>query len=125
MRKHILLVDDETEISGLLADFLTHRGYRTTAVPSAIEAHRTVASDPPDLIISDLQLEDSDGLEMIEQLKMKLPDTPIMLLTGVFFDPQVVRDTLSKRVACYLQKTSPLTQILGEVKRLIGEGGGK
>jgi len=93
---------------------------RPSAVSSAIEAQRTVADDPPQLIISDLQLEDSDGLDMIEQLKKKLPDTPVMLLTGVFFDPEVVRDTLGKAVACYLQKTSPLTRIFDEVQRLIG-----
>ena len=56
---------------------------------------------------------------MIEQLKAVLPETPMMLLTGVFFDPQVVRDTLSRKVACYLQKTSPLAQILTEVQRLV------
>ena len=57
---------------------------------------------------------------MIEELKMKLPDTPMMLLTGVFFDPEVVRDTLSKKVACYIQKTSPLTHVLEEIRKLIG-----
>jgi len=57
---------------------------------------------------------------MIEQLKATLPNTPMMLLTGVFFDPQVVRDTLGKKVACYLQKTSPLARILEEVQQLIG-----
>jgi DNA-binding NtrC family response regulator len=118
MKKHILIVDDEADVRDLLEKFLTLQGYRITAVPSAIEALRAVASDPPNLVISDLQLEDSDGLDMIEQLKVRLPDTPMMLLTGVFFDPQVVRETLSKKVACYLQKTSPLAQILTEVRRL-------
>ena len=120
MKKHIFIVDDEAEIRDLLAEFLAYRGYRTTVVPSAAEAQKTVISDPPQLIISDLQLEDSDGLQMVEQLKLRLPDIPIMLLTGVFFDPEVVRDVLSKKVASYLNKTAPLTQILSEVQRLIG-----
>ena len=119
MKKHILIVDDEANVRDLLERFLTLQGYRITAVPSANEALRAAASDPPNLVISDLQLEDSDGLDMIEQLKVRFPDTPMMLLTGVFFDPQVVRDTLSMKVACYLQKTSPLAQILTEVRRLV------
>ena len=76
-------------------------------------------NDPPNLIISDLQLEDSDGLDMIKSLKETLPNTPMMLLTGVLFDPKVVRDTLSKKVSCYLDKTASLSQILAEVQRLL------
>jgi DNA-binding NtrC family response regulator len=119
MKKHILVVDDEANIRDLLEVFLTHNGFRVTAVPSAIEAQQAVQRDPPDLIISDLQLEDSDGLDMIEGLKATLPNTPMVLLTGVLFDPKVVRDTLSKKVSCYLEKTSSLARILQEVQKLL------
>jgi CheY-like chemotaxis protein len=120
MKKHILVVDDEAEIRDLLVQILNYSGYRVSAVATAIEALRLAAKDPPQLIISDLQLEDSDGLDMIDILKSTLPDTPMMLLTGVFFDPKVVRDTLSTKVASYIQKSTPLARIVEEVQRLIG-----
>jgi DNA-binding NtrC family response regulator len=120
MKKHILVVDDEADIRELLNQFLTNKGYRLSAVATADEAQRLAASDPPQLVISDLQLEDSDGLEMISHLKKLLPDTPMMLLTGVLIDSKVVRESLSGKVASYLQKTTPLAQILEEVRRLIG-----
>jgi DNA-binding NtrC family response regulator len=118
MKKHILIVDDEANVRDLLDRFLTGSGFRVTAVESADAALSTVRKDPPQLIISDLQLEDSDGLEMIAQLKSLLPDTPVILLTGVLFDPKVVREVLSGKVSAYLEKTSSLARILGEVKRL-------
>jgi DNA-binding response OmpR family regulator len=118
-KKHILIVDDEANIRELLEEFLTQNGYRVTPAQSAIEAHKVARTDPPNLIISDLQLEDSDGLDMIKSLKETLPNTPMMLLTGVLFDPKVVRDTLSKKVSCYLDKTASLSQILAEVQRLL------
>ena len=119
MKKHLLIVDDEAEIRDLLAMFLTGHGYRVTALASALEAVRFVQTDRPDLIISDLQLEDSDGLAMIDQLKAVLPTTPVILLTGVLFDPQVFHDTLSKKVSTYLMKTTPLSRIKEEVERLL------
>jgi CheY-like chemotaxis protein len=119
MNKHILLIDDEAAIRDLLARFLFSSRYRVTAVALAIEALEIVQRDPPDLIISDLQLEDEDGLEMIAQLKKKLPDVPVILLTGVLFDPQVVRENLSKKVSCYLEKTSSLAEIKAAVVRLL------
>jgi DNA-binding NtrC family response regulator len=120
MKKHILIVDDEADIRDLLAQFLTLNGYRTTAVASATEALLVGRADPPDLIMADLQLEDADGLEMIAKLKAMLPDKPVILLTGVLFDPEVVRDVLSTKVACYLEKTSSLERILEAVHHLLG-----
>lgn len=121
MKKHIVIVDDEAEIREVLTLVLEQEGYRVSAVSSAIEVEQLVAKDPPQLIISDLQLEDSDGLDMIRALKAKLADVPMMLLTGVHIDPKVVRDRLSPMVAGYLQKTTPLTRILEEVRRLLGD----
>ena len=119
MKKHLLIVDDEAEIRDLLDLFLTGHGYRVTALASALEALRCAAADPPDLVISDLQLEHSDGLALIDQLREILPAAPVLLLTGVLFDPQVFQDTLSKKVSAYLMKTSPLSRIKTEVERLL------
>jgi CheY-like chemotaxis protein len=120
MKKHILTIDDEAEVRDLLGVVLTSKGYRVTAASSGVEALRVVKTDPPDLIISDLQMEDADGLELVEEIKKTLTDVPVILLTGVLFDPEVVRDTISKKVSCYIEKTAPLTRILDEVQRLIG-----
>jgi two-component system response regulator GlrR len=121
MSKHVLLIDDEPNIRELLGIALKGKGYRVTAASSADEAQMTVKKDPPDLIISDLQLEDEDGLAIIAQLKTTLPNVPVILLTGVLFDPQVVRENLSKKVSCYLEKTSSLSKITDTIKRLLAE----
>jgi two-component system OmpR family response regulator len=121
MKPHILIIDDEATIRDLLAQFLTVSDYRVTAVESAAAALRVVQQDPPQLIISDLQLEDADGLEMIGQFKEALPAAPVILLTGVLFEPEVVRDVLSKKVACYLEKTSSLARILETVRDLLAQ----
>jgi DNA-binding NtrC family response regulator len=119
MTKHILHIDDEVAIRELLAQCLTANGYRVTSVDSATEAFKIVQRDPPQLIISDLQLEDSDGLEVIARLRATLPAVPVILLTGVLFDAHVAREMLGKTVACYLEKTTPLARILDEIQRLL------
>jgi DNA-binding NtrC family response regulator len=121
-KRHILVVDDEFVIRELLESFLSMSGYRVTTVSSAFEAEAIAVRDRPDVVITDLQLEESDGLEMVTRLKTLLPDTPMILLTGVLFDPKVVREVLHKKVSSYIEKTAPLSQILGEVRRLTGGG---
>jgi len=119
MKKHILVVDDEADIRDMLAQFLTANGYRVTAVASAGEALRIGKQELPDLIISDLQLEDADGLEMIAELKAARPDQLVILLTGVLFDPEVVSGVLARHISSYLEKTSSLARILETVNHLL------
>lgn len=119
MKKHILIVDDEAPIREILAQMLDRSGYRVTGAASAMEAQQVMQRDPPALIISDLQLEDTDGLAMISQLKKSFPHLPVILLTGVLFDDDVVRDSLSKVITSYLAKTTPLAKILEEVRRVL------
>ena len=118
MKKHILIVDDEAPIREILTQMLEQRGYRVTEASSAIEARKVVERDPPGIMISDLQLEESDGLAMISQLKASGSGLPVMLLTGVLFDDDVVQKSLNKVVDIYLPKTTPLAKIMQEVQSL-------
>lgn len=120
MKKHILTIDDEAEVRDLLGEVLTSRGYRVSITSNGAEALRVTKADPADLIITDLQMEDADGLELVEEIRKIQPNVPVILLTGVLFDPEVVRNTISKKVSCYLEKVAPLTRILQEIERLIG-----
>jgi DNA-binding NtrC family response regulator len=120
MKKHILSVDDEADIRELLKEALSAHGYRVSTAPGPDEARRILKEDPPQLIIMDFQIDEGDGFVLIEEFRQQAPTTPILLLTGAGFDPQVVRDVIRKKVAGYLDKTSSLAMIVGEVQRLAG-----
>lgn len=117
--KHILAIDDEAPILDLLREYLSSQGYRVSTATTALEAQRLVEKEIPDLIISDLQLEETDGLHLIEQLRTVMPNKPVILLTGVFFDNQVVEENLKWKVSAYISKTAPLQVLLQEVRRLL------
>jgi CheY-like chemotaxis protein len=119
MKQHILIIDDEASIRDLLGRYLQGCGYEVTLIDSVHAALESFHKQTPDLIISDLQLEDGDGLEMIDRIKGEAPDIPVILLTGVLFDQEVVDRVLRAKVACYLQKTSPLSKIKETVESLL------
>lgn len=118
--KHLLAIDDEPPILELLRDYLSAQGYRVSTATTAQQAHNIVESDPPDLIISDLQLEDTDGLHLIEQLRTRVPDRPVILLTGVLFDAKVVEENLKWKISAYVSKTAPLQVLVDEIRHLLG-----
>jgi len=117
---HILAIDDEAPILELLRDYLQAHGYRLSTASTAAEARHVVTTDTPKLILSDLQLQETDGLHLIEELRAILPNVPVILLTGVLFDNQEVEENLQWKVSAYVSKTAPLQTLLQEIRRLIG-----
>lgn len=118
---HILAIDDEAPILDLLQQYLAAQGYRVSTASNAAAAKHVVDSDPPNLIVSDLQLEEGDGLQLIEQLRAQLPKVPVILLTGVLFDTQVVEENLKWKISAYVSKTAPLQALVAEIKRLLAK----
>ncbi len=84
MTAHILVVDDEPDISALVAYHLARETYRVRTAASGPEALRAAEVERPDLIILDLMLPGMSGLQVLEELR-KRPETqeiPVILLTA-------------------------------------------
>jgi len=121
MRKRVLIIDDEPLIRQMLRQALGNAGFDVADVGTAREAFLTAREQPPDLIICDLQLDESDGLEVIDTLKRQLPAVPVMLLTGVLFDSEVAGSVVGDKISAYVEKTAPLRRVLEEARRLLNE----
>jgi len=120
MSKTILHIDDEQTIREIVGELLKARGYRVRSVATPGEALVAAREATPDLVISDLQLDEADGLKTIAQLREITGAIPVILLTGVLIDPKVARETVGRLVSSYIEKTRPLSEFLAEVVRLIG-----
>jgi two-component system response regulator GlrR len=116
---HLLFIDDEAEIREILSQALTAYGYRVTAAASAEEALQVVRNDRPDVVVTDLQLEETDGFAVIDAVKAIAPQTPVILLTGVLFDAGTIEKIGAGKVSGYIQKTASLDQIRAEIQRHI------
>lgn len=84
MSARILIVDDEADISALVAYHLARESYRVRTALSGEEALRSVEREAPDLIVLDLMLPGLSGLEILRELRRR-PETehiPVILLTA-------------------------------------------
>jgi two-component system response regulator AtoC len=78
----ILIVDDEDEVRRVLVDYLGTQGYTTLGVRSIQQGVEAIRSEPYDLVIADLRLQDGSGLDLLRQLKQLSPKSYGVLITG-------------------------------------------
>jgi two-component system, OmpR family, phosphate regulon response regulator PhoB len=84
MSTHILVVDDEPDISALVAYHLAREAYRVRTAADGGEALRAVETELPDLIVLDLMLPEMSGLEVLQELRRReeTQHIPVLLLTA-------------------------------------------
>jgi two-component system, OmpR family, response regulator len=80
-RPHLLIVDDDREIRGLLAQYLEKHEFRTTAVADGREMRRVLERSHVDLLVLDLMLPGEDGLSLCRELRSH-SQLPIIMLTA-------------------------------------------
>src|SRR5262245_20268620 len=78
----ILLVDDDGLSRSTIHQMLERGGHVVTSVPSGREALRVFRTQAADLVITDLIMPDTDGLELIQELRKVAPLVRILAISG-------------------------------------------
>jgi two-component system response regulator AtoC len=78
----MLVVDDDDGLREYLQALASSRGFQVFAAASGEEAIRSLDQTRPDLVTLDLVLPGIDGLETLKQLKERLPEVPVIMLSG-------------------------------------------
>jgi two-component system response regulator AtoC len=81
-RVRVLIIDDDPSIRDYLEALVSRRGYEVRAHPTGEEALEGLEEAPPDLVTLDVVLPGMDGLETLQRLKEKLPEVPVIMLSG-------------------------------------------
>ncbi len=82
MKGTILVVDDERSIRVGLKGLLTKEAYEVSTAESGDEVLRLLASQPVDLVLTDLRIPGVDGLSLLQQIKKRHPDTLVVMMTA-------------------------------------------
>jgi CheY-like chemotaxis protein len=101
----VLVIDDEPDVLGSVASVLNAAGYACHCCDSAEAAVERARRSAPDLIISDIRLGGSSGLELCERIKEDpaLAHVPVMFLSGAQI-PDIIRRSHAAGGMYYLRK---------------------
>ena len=86
----ILVIDDDADIRGLVAELLGRAGMIVDQAPDGRAGLRALHESPPDLVVLDVAMPDLDGWETLERIR-DLTEVPVLMLTARGAEPDRVR----------------------------------
>lgn len=123
-KKHVLVVDDDSELLQLVDVLLSRIGVDCTmAENAAIALHYLRTAQRPDVLILDLMLPDVSGLEFLRQIRTKpsFDDMPILILSALI-EPDRIRSALDAGADRYLTKPYIANNLVTVVQDILRTG---
>ena len=117
--KRILLVEDDEDMLNIIHSELAGWGYRVTAVASGADAAAAAEWQPLDLLVTNMNLPDTIGTEVIEVVRGFHPGIPIIVCTG---SPQLEAEAVEMGVERFRAKPFRTEALRRIVEEALGEG---
>ena len=119
---HILVVDDESAVLGIVVALLERSGYDVSAAADAENAMLHLQDDPGcDLVLSDVMMPGGNGLNLLDLIGRDHPGVPVVMLTAVH-DVHVATNAFRRGAIDYLLKPFEGAQLISAVARALEHG---
>jgi two-component system, OmpR family, response regulator len=117
----LLVVEDDPAIADLLSAALSFAGFEVRTAGTAADALKEVAASPPDLIVLDIMLPDSDGFDVLRRIRGQGRSLPVLFLSA--------KDAVADRVAGltlgaadYVVKPFSVDEVLARIRAVLRRG---
>jgi two-component system response regulator HydG len=119
LKPHILIVDDNKALLGVLLDFLALHGFGVTIASDAPMARRALRQDCFHLVLMDISLGEFDGLELLSEFKTDFPTLPVIMITGMRPYAELAVEALSRGASGFTHKGGSMDELLAEINRVL------
>jgi len=120
MSFEILVIDDEADIRELVSDILSDSGYSVRTAKNSSTAFEAIAEKLPSALVLDIWLKNSelDGLGILETVKRKYPEIPVIMISG-HGNIETAVNSLRMGAYDYIEKPFKQDRLLHVLKRAI------
>src|SRR5580692_3580457 len=118
---HILLVEDDTEISDMISRFLVKNGVRVSTATNGADMDRLLGTSKIDLLLLDLMLPGEDGISICSRLRATSA-TPIVIVTARGADTDRIKG-LEAGADDYLAKPFNPRELLARIRAVLRRSG--
>ncbi len=117
--KRILVVDDQESMRSMLTDLLDMMGHETLTAAGGTEALERLRDQAIDLVITDLNMPEMDGMELTKRIKSATPGVPVIVITG-YGTFHTERQVLAAGADGYIPKPCTIHRVQETVNTALG-----
>ena len=121
--KPVWVVDDDASIRWVLEKALGRAQLPVRLFESASDAMRALQEDTPQVLVSDIRMPGDSGLELLEKVKARLPELPVIIMTG-FSDLDSAVNAFQGGAFEYLPKPFDIDEATALIQRAVKESAG-
>ncbi|MEE9339298.1 MAG: sigma-54 dependent transcriptional regulator [Methylococcaceae bacterium] len=114
----VLVVEDDLDLCEALTDTLEIEGYRVLSANNGTEALSQLAKNKFRLVVSDIQMPIMDGIQLLNNMRQKHPEIPVLLMTAYGTVPKAV-EAMQSGAADYLIKPFEASTLVDKVAQFV------
>ena len=111
----ILIVEDDITFSLMLTTWLSKKGFTVKSVSAVADAKRKIEEETFDLVLSDLRLPDSDGIDLLKWMKNNHLSLPLIMMTG-YAEIQTAVQAMKSGASDYIAKPLNPEELLNKIR---------
>jgi ATP-dependent Lon protease len=117
-KARVLVVDDEEIARKNLTHILSKENYDVIAVADGAQALREMEASSFDVVLTDLRMGKIDGMDLLDRVRVRLPDTKVIMVTGYATVPSAI-ESIKKGAFHYIAKPFKLDEVRETLKRAL------
>ena len=115
----ILIADDDAHIARVMSIWLTRHGHQATIVSNGLAAFEVIQRQPVDLVISDMNMPELDGLGLVKALREAYGySIPVVILSARCDQQELIESLAAYGVSVYPKPFLP-SYLVAEINRLV------
>lgn len=114
----ILVVDDELQVRTMIGASLERQGYDVQLAGSGHEAMEALEKNVFDLVLTDIVMQDGNGITLLERMRIQQPNLPVVMVTAIH-DISVAIDSMRRGAYDYLLKPFEREHLMSTVERAL------
>jgi DNA-binding response OmpR family regulator len=99
----LLVIDDEPDVVEMLSVYFTTSGYQVIGANHGGDGLMLAEFHRPDVVLLDITMPGMDGVEVLQQLRTRWPELPVVMLTAVS-DLEIAKGALRRKAFDYVRK---------------------
>jgi len=119
--KKLLIIDDDEQFRAFMSEALSDKGYDVLTASNGNEGLKSIASDNPDLVITDIVMPEKEGVEVIMELQQSESSIPIIAMSGGNLGNADSYLKMAKKLGAdaVISKPFQLNNLISEIEKLL------